>query len=260
MSYINYQCTFDGNDLTAITGLTVLSTNPYAPAKRKLNNMSLARSNKAKINSGFYDARELRVRVGITRATRDLLENSLDSLMVLLQGLEKQLVLRQAGASRTYTASYSDAVIDKDGGSYIELELIFLTSDHFGYDTASTLLTQISNFTSGNKTEQITIGGSAAWQQPTITYTLNSFTGTGSRDVVIGNGGYGMAVTVARTWTAGDVLEISAPNKTVKVNGVDVAFSGAIPEFSNGIGYLTYNDTFSARNMSLRAVYTKRYV
>ncbi len=260
MSYINYQCTFDGNDITTVTGLTVLKTNPYQPAKRKLNNMALARANRAKINSGFYDKRTLTVRVGITRTTRDLLESSLDSLMTLLQGLEKPLVLRQAGASRQYTASFSDAVIDQEGGSYIEMDLVFETSDHFGYDTSTTLLDQVLNFTSGSKTDSITVGGSAAWQQPTITVTINSFTGTSTRSVVIGNGGFGMAVTVARTWTAGDVLEISAPNKTVKVNGVEVAFTGAIPEWQVGIGYLTYSDTFSARNMSLRATYVKRYV
>ena len=260
MAYINYSASFDNVELTTVTGLTVLKTNPYQPAKRKVNNITLARTNKAKVNSGFYDQRDLKVRVGITRQTRDLLEASIDTLMGLLQGLEKDLVLRQAGASRKYTATFQDAVIDVEGGSYIEMDLIFVTSDHFGYDTSTTLLLQVLNYTSGNKTDQITVGGSAGWQVPTITYTLNSFTGTGTRNVVIGNGAIGQAVTVSRSWTAGDVLTISAADQSVKVNGVDVAFTGAIPEWQPGIGYLTYSDTFSARNMSLRATYIKRYV
>lgn len=260
MSYINYSAKFDGTELESISGLTVLKTNPYQPAKRKLNNMALARSNKAKVNSGFYDKRDLIVRVGITRNTRDLLEVSIDSLMNLLQGLEKELILRQAGASRKYIASFSDAVVDVEGGSYIEMDLVFITSDHFGYDIASTLLLQVSGFTSGSKTDQITVGGSAAWQQPTITCTLSSVAGSGTRNVVIGNGSNGQAVTITRSWTNGDVIEISSPNQSVKVSGVEVSFTGAIPEWQTGIGYITYSDTFTSRNMSNRVTYVKRYV
>lgn len=261
MSYISYSANFDSQELTSITGLTVLATNPYIPAKRSLTIGNLARTNKAKVSSAFYNKRELLVRVGITRNTRDLLETSIDSLMILLQGIEKDLILRQAGASRKYVATYSDAIINKDGGSYIEMDLIFSTSDHFGYDLAPTLLKQVTNFTSGNKTDSFTVEGSAPFQVPTITLTFSAIGNTAdSRNVTIGNGALGMAVSLTRTWTNGDVIEISAPNQTVKINGVEVSYTGAIPEFAPGIGYLTYNDTFTSRTFSYTATYVKRFI
>lgn len=261
MSIITYSANFDGVELTTINGLTVLATNPYIPAKRQLTIGNLARTNKAKISSAFYNKRDLLIRVAISRNTRDLLETSIDALMILLQGLEKDLLLRQANTTRKYVATYSDAIINKDGGSYIEMDLVFVTSDHFGYDVAPTLLLQITNFTSGNKTDQITVGGSAPFQTPLIKLTYSAIGNTSdSRSVTIGNGALGMAVTITRIWTNGDRIDIDASAGTVTVNGVTVAYTGAIPEFAPGVGYLTYNDTFTSRTFSSTITYVKRYI
>lgn len=260
MSFINYSANFDGNDLTTVSGLTVLATNPYAPAKRKLTINDLARTNKAKTNSAFYNKRPVNVRIGITRATRDLLEQSIDSLMTLIQGIEKPLLLKQGGALRSYTCTYSDMDIRVEGGSYIEADLIFETSDHFGYDTAATLLTQISGSTGGQKTTQITFGGSAPWQVPLITITHTAITGGTSKTITVGNDATGQAVTISRTYVVGDVTTIDAPNQAVKVNGVEVAFTGAIPEWAPGVGYVSYADTFTTRTYSMTMTYIKRYV
>lgn len=261
MSDINYSANFDGVELTSVEGLTILATNPYVPAKRSLTLSQLARTNKAKVSGAFYNKRDLLVRVSINRATRDLLEQSIDSLMLLLQGLEKDLILRQSNTQRKYIASYSDSIVKADGGSHIEIDLIFVTSDHFGYDISSSLLTQITNFTSGNKTETIQVGGTAPFQLPVITLTYSAIGSTAdSRNVTIGNGALGMAVSITRTWTNGDVIAISAVDGTVKVNGVNVTYTGAIPEFAPGVGYLTYNDTFTSRTFSATVTYTKRYI
>lgn len=260
MAYIRYDATFNSNLLTSITGLTILATNPYIPARRKLSLNDIARTNKAKTNSAFYMKKAVMVRVSITRATRDLLEQSIDSLMTILQGIEKELLLTQAGGTRKYTCTLADTIVRNDGGSYCEIDLIFETSDHFGYDNAPTLLKQVSGFTSGQKTDQITVGGSAPWQVPKLTLTYSAVTDGTSKNVIIGNDATGQSVTITRTWVAGDVLEIDALNQTVKVNGTEVDFDGAIPEWAPGIGYISYSDTFSARTFSYTLNYYKRYI
>lgn len=260
MSYINYPVTFDGANLEIVPGLTVLSTNPYIPAKRKLSIESLARSNKSKITGAFYDKRTITVRVGIAQPTRALVETALDTLMGLLQGQDKILILQQSGGLRKYTSTLADVVIERGGGSYLEMDLVFETSDHFGYDINPTLLLQVTNFTSYQKTDQITVGGSADWQAPVITITWSAISGGTSASVSVGNGETGQTITVTRTYTAGDVLEVDSLNQTVKVNGIEVSFSGAFPEWAPGIGYLTYLDTFTARTFSNTTRHYRRWV
>ena len=221
MSQVVYTANFNSVSLGSIDGLTVLKTDPYKPSKRTVSNQLLARSDKSTITAGFYTERTLVVRVAISRSTRDLVEQSFDSLMSILQGFEKELVLRQAGAARKYICTYSDANILKDGGSYLELDLIFVTSDHFGYDTSYTILINDQQFTSSSRTDQISLAGSAPWQQPIIRYTYSALTGGTSKVVTISNDAVGQTLTITRTWAAGDVLTID-PSDTdpVKVNGV----------------------------------------
>lgn len=262
MSLVNINtASFDGNDLaTAVPGLTVLATNPYAPAKRGLTINTIARTNKAKTNSAFYNARIITLRVGITRATRALLETSIDTLMSILQGTAKDLLVKQSGGTRKYFSTYSDYVILVEGGSYIEMQLLFTTDDHFGYDIADSLLLQVTNFTSAQRTDSITLGGSTRWQVPKILITWSALSGSTSNYVSVGNDATGQTCVVTRIWSAGDVLEIDAFNQTVKVNGTEVAFTGAIPEWAPGAGYVTYSDNFTSRTFSNTMTYRRRYV
>lgn len=257
---INYPVRLDGTLLDSITGLSVLATDPYKPAKRVLSIANLARTNKAKLNSAFYNKKVIKVRIGISRTTRALAEVSLDSLMGILQGQEKELLIPQSGGTRKYTVTYSDNNMTHSGGSYIEMELFFETSDHFGYDTAYTLLAQVSGFTSNYKNTTIAVEGSADWQAPLVTVTISALTDGTDKTVTIGNDRTGQQTAVTRTWLAGDVLVVDALNQSVKVNGVEVTFSGGIPEFAPGVGYLTYSDNLGSRTMSMTAKYYRRWV
>lgn len=260
MSYITYPAIFNGTDLATITGLTVLATNAYNPAKRDVKMGDLALTDKSTVRTAHYAKKIIVVRVGIARATRDLAEQSFDSLMRILQGVEKELWIKQSGDYRKYTCTYLDTVFRVEGGAYLEMDLFFGTSDHFGYDVAPTLLLQVTNFTSGSKTDILDIGGSAPWQAPTITITYSAVSGGTNATVAVGNGGTGQRLTITSTWVAGDVLEIDALARTVKVNGALVDADGAIPQWAPGVGYLTYSDTFTARTFSNTMRYYKRYV
>lgn len=256
MSVIQNPCFFNGYDLTSVPGLTVLSTNPYIPPQRKINIADIIRTDRAKATSAFYTKRQISVKVGITAGSRALIEQALDSLMAMLQGVEKELIMNQGAGQRKYFATLSDAVINASGGSYLEITLVFECSDRFGYDLQSTLALIVSYTATAN----IVFAGSAPWQAPIITITFSAVTGGTSKDVVVGNGVTNQKVTINRTWVAGDVLVIDTLAGTVKVNGVEVAFSGALPLFTPGTGVFTYADTLSTRTLTGEVRYNKRYV
>lgn len=263
MSKISYPAIYNDIDLTSVEGLTVLKTDPYRPPKRSLSLANLIRTNKSKLTGAYYTERNITVRVEITRNTRALMEQSLDTLMGILQPLEKALVLNQGVSRRKYYCTFSDSVIVEEsaGGSYLELDLVFACSDRFGYDLGATNLLNISSaYTSADRSDGLTFQGSALWQVPVITITYSALTGGTNKAVTIGNGNTGQAVTITRTWTAGDVIQIDCYNKTVKVNNIEVAFTGAIPEWNRGFGYWYYNDALTTRSFTGSITCVFRYV
>lgn len=252
--------TFNGTSLTSITGVTVLSTNPYLIPKRNVTFGQITRTNKSKVNSGFYSDRNIIVKVGISMPTRELMQQSLDSLMTILQPLDKLLVLNQGNTTRQYYATLMDAPVEKDGGSYQELDLTFYCSDRFGYATIASNLKSIPTTTTSTVNYNITFTGSAEWQVPVITIVYSVITGGTNANVIMGNNSVGQAVTINRTWTAGDSLVVDSYNKTVKVNGVDVVYTGAIPEFKVGIQNWYYSDAFTTRTFTGSITCVSRYV
>lgn len=262
MGQVVYPVKFNNIDLNTISGLTVLRTNPYIFAKRTLDINQIARSNAAKVNTGFYTDRQIAVRVNMSQNTRALLEQSIDSLAGILQGLEKDLILPQSGTLRRYTATYADSVVKEDGGSYIEMDLIFATSDHYGYSLQYEKLLDATARTLYNYTDSFTVNGSADTQVPVITAFISAFTGATNNTVTIKNAATTQAIAVNRAWVAGDRLVVDVSNKSVQVNNADANYTGAFPEFAgNGTtGYLNYQDDFKTRTLALSAYYYRRYV
>lgn len=261
MPHIVYPLTFDNNDLgLLVPGLTVLAVNSYLMPKRKLITNDIIRSDQSKVSTGYYTDKEVVVTVGITQPTRSGAENSLDTLMGYIQGLEKNLVVYEGGQQRRYVATYADSILRHGGGSYIELDLVFVCSDRFGYSLQYEKLLDATGRTLYNYTDSFTVGGNAPTQVPVIAAFLSALSGSTTNVVSIGNVDTGRFITISRAWTAGDRLVIDCQNKTVKVNGTDVDFTGAFPEFAPGVGYLNYQDNFSSRTLALSAYYYRRYV
>jgi hypothetical protein len=252
---------FDSNNLASVVnGLTVLGIDTYKPPKRKLSIFQVARTNKNKVNSAFFNSRPITVRVGITRGNRDALEQSIDDLMSYIQGVEKELWVPQASATRKYTCTLSDVNVLAGGGAYWEAELVFTCSDIYGYDTAYTLIVNnLTGITSSSRSDQYNFQGSADWQVPYIRVTYTALTGATTKTVLIGNASTGQQITITRTWAATDVLEVDCLAQTVKINGVEVSFTGAFPRFAKGLGNITYSDNFTTRTFNYLVYYYKRY-
>ncbi len=260
MSMNNLFATFNGTNIASVNGVTILATDPYKPPKRALSVYSLARSNKSKVNSAFFTERRITIKIGIQRSSRDLVEQSFDTLIALLQGLEKDLVLSQSGGVRKYTVTLEDMSIKRSGGAYTEIDLIFRCSDSYGYDTDYTIALNQAGITSSTRGDAIPFAGSAEFQAPLIRITYTAVTGGTAKTVVIGNPVTGQQITATRDWVSGDVLEIDSLNQTVKVNGTEIEFTGAFPEWAPSLGNWSYSDTLTTRTFTARITYFKRYV
>lgn len=266
MAITSYIVTFDGNSLTNVAGLSILGLDPYRPPRRSLTQYVMARADRSRVNSAFYTAKEITVKVAIQRGTRELAENSFDALMSMLMGISKALIVPEGGSVRQYTCTLKDAVMQKSGTSYIEADLIFTTDDSFGYETGYTTVLSLSGITSNTRGDAVPFGGSAPWQPPLITVFYTAVSGGASKSVVIGNAGTGQQITVTRSWATGDRLEIDCLNRTVKVNGTDVAFTGGFPEFQGAIngattvGNWSYQDTFTTRTFNATITHYRRYI
>lgn len=257
---------FNANNLESLVpGLVVNALPVLLPPKKTLANQILALTNRTKTTQNYFTERKIPITCAIKQNTRVLLDQSLDVLWTLIDGVEGTLVLVEGNQQRQYTATWSDFNLKRISGGFMEFDLIFTTSDVYGYDPTYTLLCDQSGFV--NSPVNITmadIGGSALYQAPIITLYLSALT-AGSGTVTLGNPATGQTVSITRTWAAGDQVEIDSQNKTVKVNGILVDFTGAIPEWQpkilvgTGQSKVQYTDTFSTRTLRIRGIYYKRY-
>lgn len=261
MSYTNLSVSFNGTDLTSISAVSILATNPYILPKRSLNMSDLARTNNSKVSTSYYSDKQITIRVNIVGPTRDDVEQSLDQLTALLQPIEKDLVVRQSKTTRRYTASYSDYAIIRDGGAYLELDIVFVCSDRFGYDLNPTQITNQAGLTSTYNAFSWTQGGSADTQAPTITIQYTAIGNSGSNGTVtINNPKNSQSLVISRVWTAGDMLIVDCRAGTVKVNGSNVSFTGPILSFGTGRQYFNVTDNFTSRTMNINALVFNRYI
>lgn len=259
MSIINYNASFDGVQLTSIAGLTILRTDAFNVAKRKIDQPLIARNHKSALTGAFYTEKNITVRVCIQTASRDNTEQNIDSLIKILQGLKKDLVVAQSKTTRRYICTLADVVVQSGGTSYWEADLVFTCVDRFGYDTAYTAIANLTGIASGIRSDQFTVDGSAPSQCPVIQVKITAVTGGTSGTILVGNQNNGQQLTITRTWVVGDILIVDTLNQNVSVNGVEVSFSGAFPEFTQGLGVLTYFDSFTTRTFDYLAYYYKRY-
>lgn len=256
---------FDGQDLaTLVPGLIIISTNPYAYPNRQLNTSLMAAADKSATPSAYFKDKPLTVVAELGRNTRELFDAAIDTLYTALQGREKLLVLSVGSGTRQWTATLAGISITDAQGGHATLAIQFEAADPIGTDVNSINLFSKRVTTANDNTAFVggPLGGSAPWQHPVITITLNSVTGGTGGTMTIGNPANGQQLSITRTWAAADVVVINPDSLTpVLVNGLPVAFSGAIPEWAAGAaGSMDYTDTFTTRDRSMSGLYYKRYL
>lgn len=256
--------TFDSTNLQdANVILTQIQHDTIPPAE--LKRYRIVRGDGEVITDKRFGAKKILLIGRVNGSTRTDLETRLDALRTAVVGYNKvgkQLVIDYKGVSRTYTATCTNISVDRRNGviNFAEFQIEFICTTPFGADTASTtLLTSTAQTTSPNS-KAITVGGTAESQKLVITILVNSFTGASINTITLKNNLTNYAISVSRTWVAADSLVVDVANMTVKVNGVEVEYSGAFADYAPGSQTLVYSDDFTARNVNITVASTARYL
>lgn len=210
--------------------------------------IAFASRNKAILNN--YSGKTISIEGTLVAASISAMDTLEDTFKGYLVGREKNLDIEHATGTRRYIVTPTSVRVDRPGGlNYGNFFAKFLCSSPFGVDIALTTLDTTTGYTSATRNIAVTMVGSAEFQYPIIAITLNSGTQLSNGTVSIGNNSNGQVLQINRNWVAGDVITVDTYENLVKVNNVEVPFTGAIPVFGPGAQTITYADTFLTRNV-----------
>lgn len=246
------------NILTEISGWFTTGTTTYRYPTRTVNIYDLPDSDKSAYTSSYANGRDVNISGVIRTNSRGPLDEAISRLYAMLASNNVTLELPVGGEQRYfYEVSVKNIIIADVAGGYAAVNIELHADDPYSYATTTTELLNVVNVTSGNRTWAVTVEGIGE-QAPTITYTLDSYTNGTGVEVSLGEPD-GNIVTVRRSWSAADVLEIDCKERTVKVNDANVSYEGTFPKWINGSKYIHLTDTFTERQFDLNVVYSKRY-
>lgn len=240
-------------------GVRVLDTNVYSSPPNKIQADKLAESDGALVVKQQYDPKTFTVDGLLKSATIAGLENLIDTFKAAMAVKNQAFDIDYAGGIRRYLASAQNVIITKTANTVASFSVEFLSPDGVGWDVDSTALLTPTGITASNVSNAITVGGTYQ-AEPLIEVTVNTITGGTDKTLTISNGSTLRGISITRTWTAGDVLEIDSLKKTVYVNDIATEFSGQFPRWEVGAGSITYLDNFTARDVTIEASYTRRWL
>lgn len=249
---------FDSNDLQ--TDNILVSDITDTGARLDLSVARLPHANKSLVSFADYKDRVINLRGKIIGSTPDDLESRVDTFRAYFNTIDGNLDIGHAGSTRRYIATAQSIDITQPGGlKYANFDVSMLCADPFGRNTTSTSILSATGRTSASYSDNYTFGGTAPIQLPIITITYNTVTG-GSNYAKVGNVETGQTIIVMdTTFVDDDVLVIDCMNRTVTVNGVEVEFEGAFPEFKPGARTIAYADWFTTRNFDISITYYPLY-
>lgn len=242
--------TFNTNSLQDTNVLTE-EIDHHGGGDRKINLLAIAHGNRSKVTDINTVSKSITLKGTIIANTPALLDDFEDTFKGYFVGKDKYLDIPHGSGTRRYIATPQTPRITRPGGlAYGKFSVTFLCAMPFGMDTTETSLATGAAVTSTPNNWAITPGGSAEYQYPIITVTLNSGTQLTGQTMSIGNNSNGQICSITRDWVAADVLVIDPlADEPVTVNGMPVEFDGSIPIFEKGSGAVTYSDTFLTRSV-----------
>lgn len=252
---------FNSIDLTTLPGFEIHSIDHHKRPVRTSNWQKLARADGKKLVNSEYAERVITIGGVLNGTSRANYEANRDNLLLYLEPQEATLRIPQSSGNRDYTCTVDDVdYADQPTGGFAPITIKFVASNPpFGKDTSNTTAINTS-FTGASKTGSfVAIGGSKP-ALPVITITLTAGTGLTSKYIQITNPASGKLIKITRTWVAGDVLVIDCENKTVKVNGAAVDYTGVFPSWEATDTSIQYDDTLTTRTVTMNMVYKRRWL
>lgn len=241
--------------------VTVTDTDIYAAPNNLVQADKIANADGAVVVKQLYDSKTFTLN-GFIHGTDSIQATDLliDQFKAAMSMKNQPLDISFNGTTRRYLATAQNVIISRSKGlTTAGFSVQMLSPDGMGWDVMSSSLLIPTSVTAANAALTITVAGSYN-AEPLITYTVNTFTGTTTNTITISNGTTLRGLWITRTWTAGDHVEIDALKKTVFVNNVPTDFKGQFPKWDIGAGVLSWLDDFTARDATITASYTARYL
>lgn len=263
---MNGDITFNSNDLqtySATTNVGILTTLiDHTNIPEKLAELyAIADANGSSIPAINYPSKKITISGAIKGSTQDDLDSRIDTFKGYFNGKDKNLDIDYAGTTRRYIATANTISITRQQKAlFATFSIEFVCTQPFGVETSATSITNSLNYTSGTLNMTPTIGGSAPFQYPIFTITIDALTGAGDY-VQVSNDNNGQDMIIyGLGLIAGDVIVIDCFARTVTVNGDIVDYNGVFLELEPGANSITYTDGFTTRTVDIVVNYYKRYL
>lgn len=231
----------------------------YDSPKNVIQADSLAEDDGALVVKQQYASKSWTVLGRIRSDTVANLESAWNDFKVAMAVKNQAFDVDYAGTTRRYLANAVNVVATKRDPTRIVYSVEFMSPDGVGWDLASSSLIDATTVTVPASQVNLTTGGTYKIE-PAIVLTINSFTGSATNTITLTNDTTQRGLTLTYAVTAGDVIQIDSLNQTVYVNSIATTFSGQFPTFLPSENTLNYSDDFSARNVTISASYTKRWL
>ncbi len=263
---MNGDITYDSNDLQSYNRSTRVGINtnkiehtdiPAAVAQL----LSLADTDGSVIPDITYPSRVVKVAGTIHGSTQADLDSRIDTFKGYFRGKDKNLDIAYGSSTRRYIATKNSVGISREQKAlYATFTVEFICTNPFGLDTSATSLISSLNYTSATLTSTPTVGGTAPYQLPIFTITIDALTGDGDYIQIANDNNTQEMLLYGLGLEAGDVLVIDCVNRVVTLNGTEVDYYGTYLVLEPGANSITYTDGFTTRTVDIVAEYTKRYL
>lgn len=221
----------------------------------------IANSNDSDVPNEDYPSRRIVLGGTIHGSSQADLDSRIDTFKGYFSIRKKNLDITYGGSTRRYVVLKANSVgierMDKALFATFSIELI---CKPFGTDITATSIMSQANFTSATYTATPTISGTAPYQLPVFTITIDALTGAGDYLQVSNDNNGQQILLYGLGLVAGDVVVIDCVNRVVTVNGDEVDYDGTFLELQPGASSITYTDGFTTRQVDIVGEYYKRYL
>lgn len=263
---MNGDITYNTNDLQTYdpatrVGIITNSIEHTSIPEKVAQAIAKADANGSVITSVNYPSKVITIAGALASDTEANLDTLIDTFKSYFNGREKNLDIAYAGTTRRYIATANAITVTRQQKSlYATFTVEFVCTEPFGIETTATEIADEEAYTDATLTVEPTIGGTAPYQLPILTYTINALTGDGDTLQFANDLNGQQMVLSGLGFEADDVVVIDAANRTVTVNDVPVDYFGTFLELEPGANSITVTDGFATRDVDILIEYYKRYL
>lgn len=248
---------FNNFDLNTLPGVKITSYDVNNLPSRNLTANKLARANRSLLTSAEYSEKTIYVYGFVGGANLETLQENFDRLKGQVQDVEGLIRVPQGNTEVEYIGTLN-GISKSYIGLNINFTLEFKCSNPIGRDSIGSELFTPVTITTATISQSFTVEGSFI-ATPRFRLVLTNITDGTAKSVSLLNSVTGKGIKITRNWADGEILSVNSDTFEVVVDGGPVDFNGQFPTFFPGVRTLQYIDDFTARNITLSAIYTKQY-